>query len=165
MYFSYYRCTPSIDSVLPSAVSDLTFQDVLYDPCWSSLQVPNKVNFLNLTRGLIPNLLVATVIKCSCSQAQAQSIVISTVALLLGLLQRQCWQFRCDDLIKFERSQGITCKKKKSGVQRDNLPISNTVASSVRRVRASARSSNVVNEEWYIWHNYVCQYGGSFLDF
>ena len=56
---------------------------------------------------------------------------------------------------------------KHSGIR--NLGAPNPVESSQvaanNSTRSSLRSSSVTNEEWFIWSNHVCHYGGTHLDF
>ena len=48
---------------------------------------------------------------------------------------------------------------------KSQIDLEDTQVAANNSARSSLRSSSVTMEEWFIWGNYVCHYGGTHLDF
>src|SRR6185437_10294131 len=72
------------------------------------------------------------------------------------------------DIVLYQHCiHGITNRMKRSGIQSlgATIPVEDTQVAANNSARSSLRSSSVTMEEWFIWGNYVCHYGGTHLDF
>ena len=105
-----------------------------------------------------------------CSKHQAHSLATSSLQILFNFMRLHLWKLRCNDTDQAEHIHGITNRMKRSGIQflgatnpvEDNQ---DTQMATNNSARSSLRSSSVTMEEWFIWGNYVCHYGGTHLDF
>ena len=102
-----------------------------------------------------------------CSEHQALSLATSSLQILFNFMRLHLWKLRCNDTDQAEHIHGITNRMKRSGIHSLGAtnPVEDTQVTANNSARSSLRSSSVTMEEWFIWGNYVCHYGGTHLDF
>jgi ribonuclease HI len=157
----------SVESLLKCTLTASQLNALVSHSCWSLTPVEYGIQLIDLIQGLIPVSLVNFLQLCGCTSAQAQSIITESFVLFQGLLLKHIWRPRCVDLLQFENVHGISQQMKTSGLPSGYSTSRNSASADVPslRSRASLKSSNVTNEEWFLWHNYVCHYGGECTDF
>jgi hypothetical protein len=126
-----------------------------------------QFDFIDLTKGLVPNEMVSLLMSMGCLEHQANSLITSSLQILYNFMWLHLWKLRCNDVAYAENIHGITSRMKRGGLRKlsATVPAEDTQGSVNNSARSSLRSSSVTNEEWFIWSNYVCHYGGTHLDF
>jgi hypothetical protein len=157
----------SVESLLKCNLTPSQLTALVTHSCWSLTPVEYGIQLTDLIQGLVPTSLVNFLQLCGCTLAQAQSIITESMVLFQGLLMKLLWRPRCDDLLHFEHVHGISQQMKTSGLPSGYLTSHDLKSVNVPNStsRASLKSSSVTNEEWFLWHNYVCHYGGECTDF
>ena len=129
---------------------------------------PDSFTLIETSKGVVYRGLVNLLLDFGCSIQQASSIIVSTLSGLVDLLQKVVWRTRCEDQIQAEEILGIASKSKLCRPSRTNSTPASTHNRDQTRNRstrsASLRSSKIPNEEWFVWVNDFCHYGGSFLN-
>src|SRR5207249_8678741 len=99
---------------------------------------------------------------------QAFSVIITALSELVDLLQNIIWRARCDDQMQAKHIQGIDKRSKRRHSPRSNSDPSsldeNDIAQVNPNIQTSTSSYNI-NDEWLIWVNDVCHYGGNFINY
>jgi len=157
----------SIEEFTGTTVSDaqkLNFQQAKF---WNLSVDTVQFDFIDLTKGLVPNDLVTLLISMGCLEHQALSLATSSLQILFNFMRLHLWKLRCNDTDRAENIHGITNRMKRSGIHSlgATIPAEDTQVTANNSARSSLHSSSVTMEEWFIWGNYVCHYGGTHLDF
>ena len=137
-------------------------------PTWSLIPNQDHFTFIETTKGVIHRNFVDLLTEFGCSYKQAFSIIISALSGLVDLLQNVIWRARCDDQMQAELIQGIDKRSKRHRPPRSNSDPSsldeNDIAQVNPNIQTSTSSYNI-NDEWLIWVNDVCHYGGNFINY
>ena len=162
-------CVLEINSVIQTPLTDEQVALLVDSPTWSLIPDPDRFTFLETTKSVIHRNFVDLLQEFGCTYEQAAKIIVITFSGLFDLLQKVIWSNRCEDQIQAEHIYGIDPQSKRSGYRRTSSdqarPLQNESVPMNPRRQASLRSNNVCNEEWFVWQNDVCHYGGSHLNF
>ena len=137
-------------------------------PTWSLISNQDRFTFIETTKGVIHHKFVDLLTEFGCSSKQASSVIISALSGLVDLLQNVIWRARCDDQIQAENIQGIDKRSKRRRPPRSNSDPSSLDENEDVQVNPNIQTrirSNNTNDEWLIWVNDVCHYGGNFINY
>jgi hypothetical protein len=158
----------AINKILKSPLTNEQDIRLCSAPTWSLIPNQDQFTFIETTKGVIHRNFVNLLTEFGCSYKQASSVIISALSGLVDLLQKIVWRARCDDQIQAELIHGIDQQSKRRPPPRSNSdPNSLNENANVQvnpNTQANTRSS-IVNDEWYIWVNDVCHYGGNFINY
>jgi ribonuclease HI len=164
-----HNLVTAVNSLLPQPLTNNQVVKLSSAPAWSLIPDQDHFTFIETTKGVVHNSFVNLLTEFGLGLNQASSIIISTLSGLVDLLQKVVWRARCDDQIQAERLHGIDYRSKLRRPLRTTSASTSTLISESVRWRptrsASLRSSKVPNEEWFVWVNDVCHYGGTFLNY
>ena len=105
-------------------------QDIIIMDCWSLPSSPLTWSCYDLLRGFIPQFLVDVVYAVTRKSDLTESILNKLIFKLQDRAFKYVWKLRCDNMIEWEKSNGITCKLKLRGKSITHIPIeslSNTI--------------------------------------
>ena len=149
------ECISSLSSASPAAVS----QVISALPCWSSSPIssPTGLCFSDLLRDFSPMDLVSATMSFKLSYSYALAPIQTALHEAQCRLYNDIWLPRCDRMIEFERSKGITKKLKKK-----RAPSSSTLTSN--RAGASAPAKTVLSS-CFTWIDRFARTGLPWQDF
>ena len=124
-----------------------------------------KIDFVYLSRGLIPTELVSTLCNAGCSFLNAKIIISENLNKLLKQFHQEIWIPRCKLLNERERAIGITQEHKKRGNFKINpLNLTFPIIRYLDELKNSA-TPHCDNDLWYNWTIYSCRAGKPWQDF
>jgi ribonuclease HI len=129
---------------------------------WILEENKNKITFIDLIKGIIPQNLKDYIAKITKSDKKTLSIICDIMHNMLEKIYKEIWLKRCEITVKKEQEKKIFGKRKKKE-KNTTKKINNNSRS--KKNNSGITKENIDDKVWINWILYGIKYGNSWRDF